>query len=122
MGEKLLIVLKPQLGDSREHARNCSVQYAMQILGLAINKKVHIKDKIMYMKVPDRLGDMDLVRRIWLTFRRSVPNLTQMPDAQEVIDAFKDEILIDRKLGFGIVKNVLEEQKVQYELCDLPIN
>jgi hypothetical protein len=122
MTEKLLIVLKPKQGDAREHTRRCTVQYAMQILALATKKKLHIKDKIMYMKVPERLGDMDLVRRIWLKFRKTVPNDVQMPNAQEVIDAFKDEIINEGKLGWGIVKKALEEQAIGYELCDLPLN
>jgi len=122
MADKLLVVLKPRMGDAREEIRTCTAQYVLQILSLATKKKLYVKDKIMYMRVPERLGDMDLVRRIWLKFRRTVPNRAQMPDAQEVITAFNDEIINEGKLGFGIVKNVLDEQKVPYELCDLPIN
>ena len=114
---KILVILKDQ--GSMAFFRNNAVEWALRTLGKIIGKKPHIDDKIMIMKVPDKMGDMTLVAKYYQNYPTVCPTNQDIYDENEAADYYLHTLKGTKvNVGYGLVTDLCDTIYVEYSLLD----
>lgn len=114
---KILVVLKDQT--SLAFNRNNSVECALRTLGKIIGKKPYVDDKIMMMKVPDKMGDMTLVSKFYQNYPSVCANNSDIYDENEAADYYLHTLNGTKvNVGYGLVTDLCENIYVTFCLFD----
>lgn len=114
---KILVILKDQ--GSMAFFRNNAVECALRTLGKIIGKKPHIDDKIMIMKVPDKMGDMTLVAKYYQNYPTVCPTNQDIYDENEAADYYLHTLKGTKvNVGYGLVTDLCDTIYVEYSLLD----
>ena len=114
---KILVIMKDQT--SMAFNRNNAVECALRSLGKIIGKKPYVDDKIMVMKVPDKMGDMTLVAKFFQNYPSVCSNNQDIYDENEAADYYLHTLKGSKvNVGYGLVTDLCENIYVEYCLID----
>ena len=114
---KILVILKDQT--SLSFNRNNAVECALRTLGKIIGKKPYIDDKLMIMKVPDKMGDMTLVAKYYQNFPSVCANNQDIYDENDAADYYLNTLKGTKiNVGHGLVTDLCENIHVDFVIFD----
>lgn len=112
-----IVATKLTSGANMEIA-NASVEYAFRIVSKVTGAKLHSKSFSWVMRVPAKLGDMDLVRKFYITEPKYIRCDSDIPSEVEGAKIYKELGGSKDTIGYGFLTDVLEEHNVPYDLID----
>lgn len=114
---KYLIIKKDETNLS--YNRNNAVECAIRTLGKILGRKPYVGNKIMMLKVPDKMGDMTLVARFYQRFPTVCSNNSDIYTEKEGADYYLTQLNGSKvNAGYGLATYVCEEIHLDYELVD----
>ena len=114
---KVLVVIKDQT--SMAFNRNNAVECAMRTLGKIVGRRVYTDDKIMVLKVPEKMGDMTLVAKFYQNYPSVCANNQDIYDENEAADFYLHKLNGTKvNVGYGLVTDLCDNIYVQYCLFD----
>lgn len=114
----MYIVARKDVGSNME-LRNASAEYGFRILSKISGYKLYSNSVTWLMKVPSRMGDMDLVRRFYQTEPMYIRSDNEIPSE---VDGAKVYIEIGGSkdtIGYGFITEVLEEHHIGFDILDV---
>lgn len=114
----MFIVAVKAKGGTNEEIANASVEYAFRVVSKVTGARLYSNTGSWVMRVPNRLGDMDLVRRFYITEPKYIRNDSDIPSEVEGAKVYKSLGGNKDTMGYGFLTDVLEEHNVQYDLID----
>lgn len=114
---KILVIIKDKT--SLAFNRNNSVECALRTLGKIINKKPYVDEKIMMLKVPDKMGDMTLVAKFYQNYPTVCANNSDIYNESEAADYYLHTLKGNKtNIGYGLVTDLCDQIYVEYCLFD----
>lgn len=117
-GDKMFIVAtKLKSGDNMDIA-NASVEYAFRVVSKVTGAKLYSNTNTWVMRVPPKLGDMDLVRKFYIIEPKYIRCDSDIPSEVNGAKFYKELGGSKDTVGYGFLTDVLEEHNVPYDLID----
>lgn len=112
-----IVATKLENGENVEIA-NASVEYAFRVVSKLTGAKLYSNSFTWVMRVPPKLGDMDLVRKFYIYEPKYIRCDTDIPSEIDGAEFYKSLGGTKDTVGFGFLTDVLEEHNVHYDLID----
>jgi len=111
----MYIVARKDDGTNSE-LRNASVEYGFRVLSKVTGYPLYSSTFTWLMKVPERMGNMDLARRFYITEPRYIRSENDIPSEVEGANVYKALGGSKDTIGYGFITDTLEEHDVGYDL------
>lgn len=98
---------------------NSSVEYAFRVVSKITGAKLYSTKNTWVMRVPPKLGDMDLVRKFYIYEPKYIRCDTDIPSEVDGAKFYKELGGTKESVGYGFLTDVLEEHNVPYDLIDV---
>jgi hypothetical protein len=112
-----IVATKLKSGDNMDIA-NASVEYAFRVVSKVTGAKLYSMTNTWVMRVPPKLGDMDLVRKFYIYEPKYIRTDNDIPSEVEGAKFYKEIGGSKDTMGYGFLKDVLEEHYVPFDLID----
>ena len=97
---------------------NASVEYAFRVVSKVTGAKLYSNTNSWVMRVPPKLGDMDLVRKFYIIEPKYIRCDSEIPSEVDGAKFYKELGGSKDSMGYGFLTDVLEEHHVPYDLID----
>lgn len=98
---------------------NSSTEYAFRVVSKITGAHLYSNTNSWVMRVPAKLGDMDLVRKFYITEPKYIAYENDIPSEVDGAKVYKELGGSKDTIGYGFLTDVLEEHHVPYDLIDV---
>jgi len=115
-----MIIVATKLRDGANmEIGNASVEYAFRVVSKITGAKLYSNTNTWVMRVPARLGDMDLVRKFYIYEPKYIRCDSDIPSEVKGAEFYKSLGGSKDTIGYGFLTDVLEEHFVPFDLIDV---
>lgn len=97
---------------------DASAEFAARVLAKATNKEILSLNNGIFMKIPAKEGDSEVTRKFFQRYPKFIPNYSRMPDESEAVEYLLNELDGKIKVGYRFLTQVLDDNRVKYDLID----
>lgn len=119
-GEDMYIVARKDVGPNSD-LKNSSAEYAFRIISKLTGNKLYSNTYTWVMKVPDKLGNMDIVRKFYVYEPMYIENENQIPNENDGLKTLKREGGTKENIGYGFITEVLVEHSIAFDRIDAEV-
>lgn len=113
-----IVAIKKKEGANAEIA-NASVEYAFRVMSKITGARLYSNTHSWVMRVPNKLGDMDIVRKYFIYEPKYIRCDNDIPNEADGVKTYKDQGGSKDTMGYGFIKDVLDEHYVDYDMLDV---
>ncbi|MCK9577388.1 MAG: hypothetical protein WC936_07175 [Candidatus Nanoarchaeia archaeon] len=113
-----IIVARKDVGPNSD-LKNSSVEYAFRVVSKITGYKLYSNTYTWFMKVPEKLGNMDVVRKFYIYEPLYIENDNEIPSELTGVETFKREGGTKENVGFGFLTFAMEEHSIAYDKLDV---
>lgn len=115
----MFIVAVKKTGGMNEEIANASAEYAFRVLSKVTGARLYSTSHSWVMRVPTKLGDMDLVRKFFIVEPKYIRSDNDIPSEVEGANYYKSIGGSKDTIGYGFITDVLDEHYIDYDLIDV---
>lgn len=97
---------------------DASAEFTCRVLAKVTNRELLSLPNGLVLKVPEREGDSELIRKFFQKYPKYIPNYSRMPNEIEAAEYIQNELGGVSKIGYRFLTTVLEANRVKYDLID----
>ena len=113
-----IVAVKKKDGANAEIA-NASVEYAFRVMSKITGARLYSNSHTWVMRVPNKLGDMDVVRKYFIYEPKYIRCDNDIPNESDGVKTYKEQGGSKDTMGYGFIKDVLDEHYVDYDMLDV---
>jgi hypothetical protein len=109
------------MGGTNDIMRNSSAEFALRVICKMHGYKLHSGRKTWACKIPDYIGDVDMVRKFYQHFDTYIQSPNQIPNEDDAIRYWTEKIGgTTTDMGYGLITHVLDAHNIQYDIIHKP--
>lgn len=112
-----VVAVKLKQGANAEIA-NASVEYAFRVMSKITGAHLYSLTNTWVMRVPEKLGDMDVVRKYFIYEPLYIRTDNDIPNEEEGAKTYKEQGGSKATMGYGFITHVLDEHRVPFDLIN----
>lgn len=113
-----IVAVKKTDGTNAEIA-NASAEYAFRVMSKITGARLYSNTNTWVMRVPNKLGDMDIVRKYFIYEPKYIRTDNDIPNESEGVNTYKSQGGSKDTMGYGFIKDVLDEHYISYDIIDV---
>lgn len=95
---------------------NASSEYAFRVFSKVTRYKLHNNQNTWVIKCPDKLGNMDIVRKYFTYNPKYIRTYNDIPNENEGAESYLSFGGSKDTIGYGFLTDVLDEHKIRYDM------
>lgn len=97
---------------------DASAEFACRVLARVTNRELLSLKNGLILKIPEKEGDSELIRKFYQKYPKYIMNYSRMPDEVEASNYVLEQLGGVSKVGYRFLTSVLDANRVKYDIID----